>query len=49
MFGTIGHIRIKAGHEADLTKLMDDWAVTILPPDSGIVRQPLWTVSRSTW
>ena len=35
MFGTIGHIRIKAGHEADLTKLMDDWVVTIRPQIPG--------------
>ncbi len=35
MFGTIGHIRIKTGHEAALSGLMEDWTEPIRPQVPG--------------
>lgn len=35
MFGTIGHIRIKDGHDAALREHMDDWMMTIRPQVQG--------------
>jgi hypothetical protein len=35
MFGTIGHVRIKDGHESALTDLMDEWRVSIRPRVPG--------------
>ncbi|MDQ3655220.1 MAG: hypothetical protein M3457_09085 [Chloroflexota bacterium] len=35
MFGTIGHIRIKDGHDAALKDLMDEWIETIRPRIPG--------------
>ena len=37
MFGTIGHAHVKAGHEADLTKLLDSWKTDIRPKIDGHV------------
>lgn len=41
MFGTIGHVRIKAGHEPQLQQLMDEWQATIRPMIPGEMVQ--WT------
>lgn len=35
MFGTIGHIRIREGHESAMLALMDDWKATIRPRVPG--------------
>ena len=37
MFGTIGHAHIKAGHEADLKKSLDNWETDIRPKIDGHV------------
>lgn len=35
MFGTIGRIRIRDGHDAAMRELMDDWSGTIRPRIPG--------------
>jgi hypothetical protein len=35
MFGTIGHIRIREGHEAAMSNLMDEWLEKIRPRIPG--------------
>ncbi|MBA2468481.1 MAG: hypothetical protein H0V37_03655 [Chloroflexia bacterium] len=35
MFGTIGHIRVRDGHEPALNELMEDWSVAIRPRVPG--------------
>ncbi|MBA2469426.1 MAG: hypothetical protein H0V37_08470 [Chloroflexia bacterium] len=35
MFGTIGHIRIKDGHDSAVKELMVDWQLTIRPRIPG--------------
>lgn len=35
MFGTIGHVRVKDGHEDQLRGLMDEWKTTIRPKIPG--------------
>ena len=39
MFGTIGHVRIKSGHEPQLRALMDDWESSIRPLVPGDMLQ----------
>lgn len=31
MFGTIGHARVKSGHNAELTAMLEEWKSTIRP------------------
>jgi hypothetical protein len=35
MFGTIGHVRLKSGSEAQFRALMDEWKKTIRPTIPG--------------
>jgi len=35
MFGTIGHVRIKDGHDAQMQSHMDEWKTTIRPMIPG--------------
>jgi hypothetical protein len=35
MFGTIGHVRVKPGHDAAILQLQDEWERTIRPTIPG--------------
>jgi hypothetical protein len=37
MFGTIGHFRVKSGHEAQLRTLNEEWERTVRPTIPGLI------------
>jgi antibiotic biosynthesis monooxygenase (ABM) superfamily enzyme len=45
MFGTIGHVRLKAGATPDFTALMDEWKRTIRPQIPGHFMELMGSVS----
>ena len=45
MFGTIGHVRLKPGREADLAKFTQEWRQTIRPQVPGHVLELMGSVA----